>query len=431
MQDTAGPLSVQVNVGEGDVVEIVTADGFPHPLFQVVLTVPGGELSYDMRDLTLPWLAVVHDSFSARWWVDALYGDPVLEAVEAAAASAGVGDQDPHAAGGGAADPGTVVDPNSAGSGLARLALGLWIRRFWPSPADDSIGPLDERLLDAELAALAWESELLLGPHLARTLVEPLVPWLVGRGPELLAGTAPLPVARVLHRAVTGAQNTLPNDHRLIEAVDDLAVALDARVGDPAAHVSVATARPVISVREMALAAGEDQDAGSTPPARFTLDWMQVPRRVFDWGDDTVEVVVLASQDDGTSAVDVRVLLGADGRLGPDEVNAHLYSGGEHVVSGALTDLTHDDGWAGVTLTAPSAALARGSWAVSIIGADVLDTRPAPVHASSPQARAREMLRRRWEAARGAWDETDTVTGPFAAEWVAARTHDLDWGPWA
>ncbi|ALR13140.1 hypothetical protein MYCSP_18970 [Mycobacteroides saopaulense] len=63
------------------------------------------------------------------------------------------------------ADPSTVIElpavsvPPGAADSLRRLALGHWLRRWWPASGRDGITALDRALLDAELAVLTAAAE--------------------------------------------------------------------------------------------------------------------------------------------------------------------------------------------------------------------------------------------------------------------------------
>ncbi|KUI34124.1 hypothetical protein AU197_05860 [Mycobacterium sp. IS-1590] len=160
---------------------------------------------------------------------------------------------------------------------LRRLAVGHWLRRWWPASQRDAIASLDGALLDAEVALLTAAAQDYFGDDTFDSEIAHLL----------------TPHATALN---TAAHEGDPRVTALVElcrdVADDVGVAFD--VG------------PVSSRRaDYALAAGADSRvrggaviAGGTA----SLNWAAVPPGVFDAAEDTVEWSVEAVGD-GVSVV--------------------------------------------------------------------------------------------------------------------------------
>ncbi|MGV0603957.1 hypothetical protein [Mycolicibacterium sp. XJ1904] len=181
---------------------------------------------------------------------------------------------------------------------LRRLALGHWLRRWWPASQRDAVATLDGALLDAEVALLTAAAQDYFGDDTFDSEIT-----------HLLA-----PHAAALNAA---AHEGDPRVTALIElcrhVADDVGVALDA---DP---VSGRRA-------DYALAAGADsRDRGAAVIAGGTasLNWAAVPPGVFDAAEDTVEWSVEAVGDGVSAVVGVELT----GLGSPDGVTVRLVSG--------------------------------------------------------------------------------------------------------
>jgi hypothetical protein len=160
--------------------------------------------------------------------------------------------------------PGSV-DP------LRRLALGHWLRRWWPASHRDGIAALDGALLDAEIAVLTaaaqdfftddtFDSDVagLLRPHAAA-----LTPHVRGGDPRVLE----------LMQACT-------------ELAEEVGVALE-------------DASPVATRRDdYALAAGADigqRGPGAVARGVGSINWAAVPPGIFDAAENTVDWTIQAA----------------------------------------------------------------------------------------------------------------------------------------
>ncbi|MGW4097916.1 hypothetical protein [Mycobacterium sp. NPDC004974] len=170
---------------------------------------------------------------------------------------------------------------------LRRLAIGHWLRRWWPASDRDGIAALERPLLDAELALLTVAAEDFFTDDTLDSDVESLLaPHMEAL--NFLAGQG---------------------DPRVDELVGECRE-LAAEVGLDWPDIVVATARR----EDYALAAGAGDgsgQAGLIARGVATVDWAAVPPAVFDAAEDTVEWSVTAVGE-ATSAV-VRVALS-----GPD-----------------------------------------------------------------------------------------------------------------
>jgi hypothetical protein len=164
---------------------------------------------------------------------------------------------------------------------LRRLALGHWMRRWWPASHRDGIVALDAALLDAEIAILTVAAE----DFFADDTVDSDVP-------ELIA-----PHSAALSHHVRGG------DPRIVELVRTAAELAD--------EVAIALAEPatVTSRRDdYALAAGPDggrRTAGAIASGTGSLDWGGVPPAIFDAAEDTIDWLIEATGPRANASVGV------------------------------------------------------------------------------------------------------------------------------
>ncbi|YCU34993.1 hypothetical protein ACRYGU_19975 [Mycobacteroides abscessus] len=120
----------------------------PVPLV-AVLEVSGAVLSWPVDDPSQPPVVSFTDAMRADWmW--RVFGEAghvaVVEALRDAAPGKAI------------ELPSVSVLPRPADS-LRRLALGHWLRRWWPASLREGVGPLDRAVLDAEVAVLTATAE--------------------------------------------------------------------------------------------------------------------------------------------------------------------------------------------------------------------------------------------------------------------------------
>ncbi|MGV9676095.1 hypothetical protein ACWDSJ_12510 [Nocardia sp. NPDC003482] len=163
----------------------VANDGVP-PLDTLVLEVEGGLLTWSLLDGQDVPAATIDDPKAAQDWLWAVYGEEIALAVA---------DSVPEARH--PARPGLPALATSA----RRLAYAHWAARWWPASTVDGIAPLDERLLERDIAALTEECDLLVAGADAFVPVAREIPatpraadYALAAGPETV--TAPLVLAR-------------------------------------------------------------------------------------------------------------------------------------------------------------------------------------------------------------------------------------------
>lgn len=175
--------------------------------------------------------------------------------------------------------------------GLRRLAVGHWLRRWWPASVRDGIAGLDAALLDAEIALATAQAEDFVGEDSLDSDIAALVaPHAEALAMHLLVGDPR--VVELVTRCVQLAEDIgvdAPGWAALAEAVEDRTAALAAP-----AHRD-----------DYALAAGSDGGptaTGSIARGATSMAWSGVPGGVFDAAEDTVRWAVIAD-DDRVSAV--------------------------------------------------------------------------------------------------------------------------------
>jgi hypothetical protein len=170
---------------------------------------------------------------------------------------------------------------------LRRLALGHWLRRWWPTSQRDGIAALDAALLDAELAVLTARAEEFFTDD-----------------------TLDSDVAALLrpHTAALGA-HLQDGDPRIVELVR-----MCADLADDVGVAFAETDRVVSRRDDYALAAGVDgngRSAGSIATGTDSLNWGAVPAGIFDAAEETIKWQIEAA--DGSAKAVVRVALSGKG----------------------------------------------------------------------------------------------------------------------
>nr|WP_090344461.1 hypothetical protein [Mycolicibacterium malmesburyense]CRL75996.1 hypothetical protein CPGR_03791 [Mycolicibacterium malmesburyense] len=178
---------------------------------------------------------------------------------------------------------------------LRRLALGHWLRRWWPASHRDAIATLDGALLDAEVALLTATAQDYFGDDTFDSEIA-----------QLLA-----PHAAALNAAAR------EGDPRVSEFVD--------RCREVADDVGVAfNAAPVSGRRaDYALAAGPDSrgpGAGVIAEGTASVSWAAVPPGVFDAAEGTVGWSVEPAGDGVDAVVGVELI----GLGSPDGIAVRL-----------------------------------------------------------------------------------------------------------
>ena len=248
---------------------------------RAVLDVAGAVLTWPVLGVPGPPSAEVHDRGRAQQWLWALYGERVATAVHDRTAAEPDGVR-------------VAADPTDLAGSAARLALGHWAARWWPTSYQDGIPALEPDVLGLELAALTHRCQQLfddegdqpddctaelIEEH--RDALDPLIQW--WRAAPQSADTA-RHLESVL-RLIDHAADTIGLDG---PALRHLRSSLDQR--RPA---GVAVDPGSLFARHgggYALAAGETLVAGGRVIARGsgTNDWRRYPPGLVDAAEDAV-----------------------------------------------------------------------------------------------------------------------------------------------
>ena len=193
---------------------------------------------------------------------------------------------------------GVVVLPGSVDQ-LRRLALGHWLRRWWPASHRDGIAALDAALVDAEIALLTAAAQDFFADDTLDSDVA-----------GLLASHS-----AALNAYVRGGD---PRAVELVRAASELTDDVGIALAEPA---TVAPRRD-----DYALAAGADRGqrvAGAIATGTSSIGWAGVPPAVFDAAENTIDWLVEAAGPEVNATVGVE-LSGGDS---PSGIPVRLWSG--------------------------------------------------------------------------------------------------------
>jgi len=262
----------------------------PMPLV-AVLEVSGAVLSWAIDD-DAEAVSFVFTDLARADWLWRVVGENGHSAVAAAVGDRSVADEQ-------TVDVARVgVLPGSVDQ-LKRLALGHWMRRWWPASHRDGIAALDAALLDAEIALLtAAAQDFFPDDTFDSDVAELLTPHEAAL--NVLVGSGDPRVAELVRAAV--------------ELTDEVGIAL---------------AEPVSSTPrrdDYALAAGTlaQGSGGAIASGTASLAWAAVPPAVFDAAEDTVEWRVGVVDSVVTATVAVELL----GPNAPDGIAVRLTAQG-------------------------------------------------------------------------------------------------------
>lgn len=247
----------------------------PIPLV-AVLEVSGAVLSWPIDD-TAVVPTITFTDVSRADWLWRLLGESGHSAV--AAAVDGRLPDDAHTID----VTGVAVLPESVDQ-LQRLALGHWMRRWWPASHRDGIAALNDALLDAEIALLTSGAQDFFGDD---TLDSDMAGLLV----EHLAALNELVSA--------GDPRVVDLVRSASELTDDVGIVL-------AEPVAVAPQRD-----DYALAAGAEKDqrgTGTVARGAGSVAWAGVPPAVFDAAENTLDWHVEAAASGADAVVAVELL---------------------------------------------------------------------------------------------------------------------------
>src|SRR6516162_4764460 len=238
-----------------------------------LLEVSGAVLSWTVDDPGDTATQITFTDLSSADWLWRVLGESGHVALASALGSAPTADE-PRSI----ELAGVDIVPGSV-EPLRRLAVGHWLRRWWPASRQDGIAGLDRALLDVEVALLTAGAE---GFFADDTLDSDVAELLAPHGTALithLAGDDP----RILDlvRAGAGLAEEVGIEDigwpELFAALDDSGTGL---------------VMPSGRRDDYALAAGTDRSPrGVAPIARgvASINWSAVPPAIFDAGENTVD----------------------------------------------------------------------------------------------------------------------------------------------
>ena len=286
-----------------------------------VLEVSGAVLAWTIHDRAQAVRITLTDLPAADWlW--RLVGEAGHVAVVAAAEAA--------AEAGTAGDLTDVVPLPEPLAALRRLAVGHWLRRWWPASARDGIVPLDAAVLDAEVAL----STAALQDYFAEDTLDSDVSGLLAPHRRALASTA------------------ASGDPRILDLVRNcVGLADEFGLGD---WSEVLAGQGSPRQDDYALAAGQPGAGGDGAIASgvASVAWTAVPPRTFDAAERTIDWSVRVR--DGAVVADIRVAT-----IGPaDGIPVRLDAGS--VTGGGTLDV---DGNASLPLPATETQAWGHDWA--------------------------------------------------------------------
>jgi hypothetical protein len=207
--------------------------------------------------------------------------------------------------------------------GLRRLAIGHWLRRWWPASVRDGIAGLDPALLDAEIALLTAQADDFAGEDALDADIGALL--------------APHAAALTLH-VIVGEPRVVDLVVRCVGLAQDVGVDAPgwAELAEAVEEMTTSAASASARQDDYALAAGTDTgpaSAGLIARGVTSMAWSAVPGGVFDAAEDTVNWAVTADGDRVKAVVHVAVV----GPGSPDGIPIELRCNG-FTATGALDE---------------------------------------------------------------------------------------------
>ncbi|MCX4679122.1 hypothetical protein OG413_28100 [Streptomyces sp. NBC_01433] len=387
---------------------------------RAVLDVAGAVLSWPVLGDPGPPSAEVHDTGRAQQWLWALYGERVAAAVHDRAPGVPAGIR-------------VAADSTALAGSAARLGLGHWAARWWPTSYLDGIPALEPDMLGVELAALTHRCQQLFDDDQPddsvaelieehRTALEPLIQWWRA-APRADTAHHLESVLRLIDDAADSAGLDGPA-LRLLRS----ALGRHRPPGTPAG-----SGAPLARHDGYALAAGGPPAAGGRVIARGsgTNDWRRYPPGFVDAAENAVSWTARALGARRRIEVEAVAHIAARTAGVPLVAEIHVDGGRPNRVPLA----GRDDMWTGgadLDLGLPAGAVPpRIEVGVLLPGFDPGPGPGLPGTSGAAEGRAdrdaiRTLVRRRLTAAAQplAYDGApyDSPSGPFLAETAAATT---------
>ncbi|MFE6488637.1 hypothetical protein ACFVGN_37685 [Streptomyces sp. NPDC057757] len=386
---------------------VLIAGAATGPTFtRAVLEVAGAVLTWPALDPTGLPAADIYDVGQAQQWLWAVYGERTAAAVEAVASGTP------------AAELTLPEQPTALAEAAARLSLGHWAARWWPTSYLDGIPALEPNVLGLELAALTHECQQLndesgelegielLEGHLAA--LDPLIQWRQSSAPP-----------RQLDRALRLIDDAADNAGLDGEALRRLRSALERDHGptttpfDPAEHF--------VQQQEFALAAGDLRTATGRVIARGsgTNDWCRYPPGFVDAAEEAVSWTAYALG--AGRRIEVEVVADIAAPLGGVHLAAEVHVDGSPPSRVALA--RRDDVWIGrADLDIPASTTPGIDVGILLPG---FDPGPGADDRAAREA-VRALARHRLSVAAAPHDGEAAHPAPFLAEIAAAASVEED-----
>lgn len=179
--------------------------------------------------------------------------------------------------------------PTTTARVLCRIAQGLWMRRYWPSPADGSVRQLDRVALDMELIALSREGDVPLclaaDGGVGALLLAPMAQEVKDRARDFIDNGVDKTVRRAWGLVIASCLEGLldaaedEGDEEEAAALEELLDAVEERAGAGGEQHDelAALLGGRLSQDAVALVAGAGRTRGT-----FTIDWGQNVQGLFD-----------------------------------------------------------------------------------------------------------------------------------------------------
>jgi hypothetical protein len=376
------------------------------PFTRAVLDVAGAVLTWPVLGPTGLPAAEIHDVGQAQQWVWAVYGERTAAAVD------GVASGTP------AAEPTLPEQPTVLAEAAARLALGQWAARWWPTSYLDGIPALEPDVLGLELAALTHECQQLLDEsgesegidlleeHLAA--LDPVIRWRQSAAPPRQLDR----VLRLIHDAADNAGLDGEALRRLRSALEP-----DHRPTSTPLHLTELFAQQ----QEFALSAGSLRTATDRVIARGsgTNDWCRYPPGFVDAAENSVSWTAYALG--AGRRIEVEVVADIAAPVGGVHLAAEVHVDGSPPNRVPLA--RRDDVWTGrADLGIPASTTPSIEVGILLPG---FDPGPGADDRAAREA-VRALARHRLGVAAAPHDSEAAHPEPFLAEIAAAATVEED-----
>lgn len=259
------------------------------------LGVHGADVVVDLtQPLAVPY-AVLDDARRALWWLRFVYGEAVTDEVRRLADP---DEPDRQAT--------PVAEPGFLAASVLRLAVGIWLWRWWPSR--DGLADGDGKVLTeqgeawlmTELGTLAWYAEDVLGGKaVARSLLADHVNTAIDRVARDDAVARPLAVIRAVIESVPVEDEVYDVlariENSIMTASREVAADLDAEL-DRLQGSTLPVAEPALAYR------GPRRTQG-----RSTVEWGRVRSRLLGAAEGNVSWFVDPRRSEESDGVEMRV----------------------------------------------------------------------------------------------------------------------------